>query len=93
MRWHLHVPVNAFFVAVTLLQNSYVCRAAWPEVPGALPAALSPGESGSIHCPLRLSALTVGAEAPALNNVLACCASTAPLRRSFNMHGHNSIPA
>ena len=36
MRWHLHVPVNAFFVAVTLLQNSYVCRAAWPGVPGAL---------------------------------------------------------
>lgn len=51
MRWHLHVPVNAFFVAVTLLQNSYVCRAAWPGVPGALPAALSPGWSGLFHCP------------------------------------------
>ena len=48
MRWHLHVPVNAFFVTVTLLQNSYVCRAAWPGVPGALPVALSPGEPGSI---------------------------------------------
>lgn len=53
MRWHLHVPVNAFFVAVTLLQNSYVCRAAWPGVPGALPTALSPGWPCSSRCPLR----------------------------------------
>ena len=48
MRWHFHVPVNAFFVAVTLLQNSYVCRAAWPEVPGALPAALPRGWPGFV---------------------------------------------